>query len=119
MSIDAGTARNIAWDFLIGGALVAGALVVGALYSPMLAGVIAALPIRLVTTLALAGNQNGTPFVRQMLEGTILGWLVGGVFLFTYYVLLVRKVDWAQGMAIACVVMAASLLVLWKTQVRL
>jgi len=119
MGVDAGTFKSIVWDFFIGGALVAGALLVGVLYSPVLAGVMAALPIRLMATLGLAGNGNGTVFVKQMVEGTFVGWLAGGVFLLSYYVLLLKRFDWAPGMAIAGVLMAASLLVLWKVQGRM
>jgi len=63
--------EKLAYDFLIGGGLIATVLALGKVFGPMIAGIIAALPVRLGTTLFLSGISNSPAFVAGMLRGSI------------------------------------------------
>lgn len=77
---------RILLDFLIGGGLVAIALAVGFLFSPLVAGVIAALPIRVGATIFLGGVHEGAEFAHKMVEGGLLTYAgTLGFFLVLYY----------------------------------
>lgn len=63
---------KILQEFLIGGALVALALGVGSIAGPVFGGLVAALPIRLGTTLLIGGIKEGNDFAFKMVEGSLL-----------------------------------------------
>jgi hypothetical protein len=63
--------EKLVYDFLAGGGLIATVLALGKVFGPMIAGIIAALPLRLGTTLFLSGISNGPAFVTSMLRGSI------------------------------------------------
>jgi len=60
-------------NFLAGGFLVLFALWVAHISSPVLGGVIAALPIRFAITWILAGMREGLEFAADMAFGSIIG----------------------------------------------
>jgi hypothetical protein len=59
------------YDFIAGGALIATVLALGRVFGPALAGIVAALPVRLGATLLLSGVSNSPGFVLGMLRGSI------------------------------------------------
>ena len=60
-------------NFLAGGLLVFFALWIAYASSPVLGGVIAALPIKFAVTWILAGIREGPKFAEKMAKGSILG----------------------------------------------
>jgi hypothetical protein len=58
-------------DFLIGGSMIAGVLAVAHFLGPFLAGIIAALPVRLGATLFLGGIAGSSEFFLGLLRGII------------------------------------------------
>lgn len=63
--------QRILYDFIAGGAMIATVLAIGKVFSPAIAGIIAALPVRLGATLFLSGMTNSPEFVLGMLRGSI------------------------------------------------
>jgi hypothetical protein len=61
------------FDFLLGGGLIACVLAIGKYFGPLIAGIIAALPVRLGTTLFLAGMGNDVVFATEMIKGVLPG----------------------------------------------
>ncbi len=58
-------------DFIAGGSMIATVLAIGKVFGPAIAGIIAALPVRLGTTLLLSGIANDPGFVLGMLRGSV------------------------------------------------
>ena len=82
--------KKMAWeeilkDFLIGGGLIASAITVGILTSPLIGGIIAALPIRAGLTFLLGGLHEGTDFVHKMVEGSMLTYIPTMLFFVILY----------------------------------
>jgi hypothetical protein len=63
--------QKLLYDFIAGGALIATVLALGKVFGPTLAGIVAALPVRLGATLFLSGISNSPEFVIGMLRGSI------------------------------------------------
>lgn len=76
---------KIITDFLIGGGLITSAIFVGMLTSPLIGGLIAALPIRVGITILLGGIHEGTEFATKMLEGSLLTFFGTFTFLLGLY----------------------------------
>jgi hypothetical protein len=68
-----GMIRKFMENFLAGGALVAFALWVSYFTSPVIGGIVAALPVRLSITWILAGIREGRGFAAEMARGSIVG----------------------------------------------
>ncbi len=75
--------QKLLYDFIAGGALIATVLALAKIFGPFIAGIIAALPIRLGTTLFLSGITNSPEFVLGMLRGSIPGSLGSFGFMVT------------------------------------
>lgn len=71
--------REILFDFTLGGGLVAAAVAVAALFGGVLAGIIAALPIRLAVSLGFL--QSRTP---EVMDAAVRGMLSAGVGYFAF-----------------------------------
>jgi hypothetical protein len=63
--------QKLIYDFIAGGAMIATVLAIGKVFGPAIAGIIAALPVRLGATLFLSGVEGGPAFVLQMLRGSV------------------------------------------------
>jgi hypothetical protein len=63
--------ERLVYDFIAGGALIATILALAKVFGPFIAGIIAALPVRLGATLFLSGITNSPAFVTGMLRGSI------------------------------------------------
>jgi hypothetical protein len=64
---------KLALDFIIGGAMIASVLAIANFIGPFMAGVIAALPVRIWATLLLGGVSGSSEFLMGMLRGVIPG----------------------------------------------
>ena len=62
--------KSVVSDFLLGGLSIALAVLIAKGFSPFAAGIVAAFPVRLATTIAL-GSAQGTQVVHQMVLGAI------------------------------------------------
>ncbi len=110
--------QKLVQEFLIGGFLVAIALFFGMQFGPILAGVIATLPIRLGTTLLLGGAYEGNAFAMKMVEGSLLTYV--GTFLFLVVLFFgIPRIGIAKSFAIASVVCLVSILAAFKLTGRL
>jgi hypothetical protein len=78
-------AREWLENFLAGGFLVLLALEVAYITSPILGGIIAALPIKFGITWILAGVRGGLEFAERMARGSIIGMTGNLLFSFTLF----------------------------------
>ncbi len=60
-------------NFVVGGIMVSVALLVADMFSPVVGGVIAGLPIRFATTWALGTKRKGHEFGIRMADGSLVG----------------------------------------------
>ncbi len=65
--------RDWAENFLAGGMLVAFALWAAQISTPVLGGIIAALPIKFGITWVIAGVRGGEEFAERMAKGSVIG----------------------------------------------
>jgi uncharacterized membrane protein (GlpM family) len=72
-------------DFLIGGFMVAASLLVAATLSPIAGGIIAGLPIRMGTTLAIVGYREGGEKLQKTARGALVGMIGSLGFTLTLY----------------------------------
>lgn len=63
--------KEILFSFFAGGGLIAIVLAAAKIFGPLIAGIIAALPVRLGTTLFISGISYSPDFVLGMLRGSI------------------------------------------------
>lgn len=59
-------------DFAIGGALVVAAVATAAYVNPVAGGIVAAMPLRLGTSIFLTGAHGGSRMAAQMAHGSLL-----------------------------------------------
>ncbi len=95
--------EKLLYDFLIGGGLIATVLALGKVFGPMIAGIIAALPVRLGATLFLSGMTNSPEFVLGMLRGSIPGSLGSFGFMATL-AKTTKKFGLWKSFVLACIV---------------
>jgi hypothetical protein len=81
-------AREWPENFLAGGFLVLLALWVAYASTPVLGGIIAALPIKFAITWILAGIREGPAFAQKMAEGSIIGMTGNLLFSLTLFLTL-------------------------------
>jgi hypothetical protein len=72
-------------DFIIAGGLIAFVIELGVIFGPALAGIVAALPLRVWATL-LVGAASGTEFVSSLVYGMVPAGI--GAIAFTYALVL-------------------------------
>jgi hypothetical protein len=84
-----GFTRKFTENFLVGGTLVAFALWVSYFTSPVVGGIIAALPIRLSITWILAGLREGKEFAAEMARGSIVGMIGNLCFTLTLLITII------------------------------
>ncbi|MBN2330743.1 MAG: hypothetical protein JXC85_02910 [Candidatus Aenigmarchaeota archaeon] len=65
--------QRLLFDFMIGGGLIAAVVSVFHFVSPLIGGIIAAVPVRIGITMFLGGIAEGSGFVLGMLRGSIPG----------------------------------------------
>jgi hypothetical protein len=81
-------AREWLENFLAGGSLVLLALWVAYVSTPVLGGIIAALPIKFAITWILAGIREGPGFAEKMARGSIIGMTGNLLFSLTLFLTL-------------------------------
>ena len=105
-------------NFLLGGFLIAIVLAIGKLLGPFIAGIIAALPVRLGTTLFMGGISNDPSFVLEMIRGALPGSL-GALFLMITLSLSVKRLGILKSFALACMICLAVVYTGYSIQVMI
>jgi hypothetical protein len=90
-------------DFILGGFLIAGVLAIANFIGPFMAGVIAALPVRVWATLLLGGVSGTEQFVLEMLRGVIPG-SIGSLAFMTTLAKTTRRYGIVRSFVIACII---------------
>jgi multidrug efflux pump subunit AcrB len=80
--------KQIAYDFIIGGSLVSVSLLVAELLSPVLGGLMAALPVRLGITLGLLAFREDDRGFHRIARGCLAGMTGSLAFTFCLYITL-------------------------------
>lgn len=105
--------EKILINFLIGGALIAIALAIGMLVNPVFGGLVAALPIRLGTTILLSGLNEGQGFASKMVEGSLLTYIGTFFFLISLWYL-IPKIGFIKGFVISSAVCVSIIILTFK-----
>jgi hypothetical protein len=103
-------------NFLLGGFLIALALAIGKLVGPFIAGIIAALPVRLGATLFLGGISNDVSFVLEMIKGAVPGSL-GALCFMVVLSLTVKRVGVPKAFVLGCLACLAVVYIGYSVQV--
>ena len=110
--------QELVQEFLIGGFLVAVALFFGMQFGPIIAGVIATLPIRLGSTLLLGGAYEGKEFAMKMVEGSLLTYV--GTFLFLVVLFFgIPRIGIMRSFVAAAIVCFVTIVIMFKATGRL
>ncbi len=89
-------------DFFIAGGLIAVVLEIANLMGPFIAGIIAALPLRVWMTLLIAGTTESPEFIMSLLRGIIPGSFGAWTFMITLS-FSTRKWGIWKSFALACI----------------
>lgn len=103
-------------NFLAGGMLVVFAMWVAQISTPVLGGIIAALPIKFSITWILAGIREGAEFAERMANGSIIGMTGNLLFSFTLFIAL-STLDFLASFSIAitvCIVAIVALKLIFR-----
>ena len=101
-------------EFLIGGTFVAGISYIGNYVDPLLAGLLAGVPIGLPSAYFILSKQKSKEYVRNLALTTIVLTFVTILFYFTF---VKYDLDKNIGIAISMGIWLLIVLILWKTRI--
>lgn len=99
-------------NFAAGGFLVMAALWVADISSPVLGGVIAAMPIRFAATWLLGGIRHGKAFAGKLARGSIIG-MAGNLIFSVMLFLTIGMLGFSPGFGLGVICCLAAVMALW------
>jgi len=86
-------AREFSENFVIGGLLVMLAIWVAKVSTPVMGGIIAAVPIRYAVTWSIAAVRRGKEFAEDMARGSVIGMPGNITFSLALFAMLLVSID--------------------------